>query len=217
MKKIFKGDLRIEKGDKTDYSELEEVTGFLYIHNSADLKNLKSVGSSLYIYSSISINLAKNLWVTNRKDVKKIWIVTNLCPEWLIKRVSSRNNTQYYIGNTQFDLEWFNKIRKGKLSAEEVFAIDNIEHRRVAYEMMDKSKMKELKNYKVLDESIDEKGKPVKIISFNVQNMNEDLIFYNCVDASTDREYFLQTEKKTWKKAKDASFGLENVEWLNEW
>jgi hypothetical protein len=197
--------------------QLKSVGGDLSIYSSADLKALKSVGGYLSINSKISINLAKNLWGANRKDIKKVWKVNELVPEWLIKRLSTRENTEYFIGNTKFNLEWFNKIRKDELKAEEVFAIDNVEHRRIAYQFMDKSKMKELKDYKVLDESKDEKGKPVKIISFNIQNMKEDLIFYNCFCPSTGREYFLQTKEKTWKKAKDMGFGLEDVEWVNEW
>lgn len=101
---------------------------------------------------------------------------------------------------------------------DEIFAIDNLEHRRIAYEYMDKSKMKQLKNFKILDEKIDDKGNPMKIISFNVQNMDEDLIFYNCFCPSTGREYFVQTDKKECWEAKNHSFGLEGeVEWINEW
>ena len=31
------------------------------------------------------------------------------------------------------------------------------------------------------------------------------------------KEVFIKTEKKTWKEAKSASFGLEKVEFINEW
>ena len=47
----------------------------------------------------------------------------------------------YYLNGVEFNKEWWAKISKGELSAEEIFAIDNIEHRRVAYELMDKTKM----------------------------------------------------------------------------
>jgi hypothetical protein len=123
----------------------------------------------------------------------------------------------YYLRDVKFEKEWWERISKGKMSAEEVFAIDNIEHRRIAYELMDKSKMKDLNNFKILDEQVDGKGKKMKIISFNVQNMKEDLIFYNCLDASTDREYFLQRKEKECWKAKSMLFGLEECEWRNEW
>ena len=271
--KIHKGNLEIIEGNTIDYSEVEEVTGYLFIHSNADfrapqlksvggylsvysnvdlralksvggylfihsnadlralksvggdlsiysnadLRALKSVGGDLSIHSKISINTAKNLWSANRKDIKKIWTISNKLPDWLIKRVATRGNSVFVINDTKLPFEWFEKIRKDALTAEEVFAIDNIEHRRIAYEYMDKAKMKALKNFKILDAGVDEKGKDVKIISFNVQNMKEDLIFYNCIDASTDREYFLQTKETTWKEAKDALFGMKNVEWVNEW
>jgi hypothetical protein len=216
MNKIHKGNLEIKKGDTTDYSELEEITGYLSINSNADLKELKSVGGDLYINSKISINLAKNLWGANRKRKNK-WYISNEVPEWLIKRVATKENSVFYINSVKLPFEWFEKIRKDILSPEEVFAIDNVEHRRTAYEFMDKSKMKQLKDFKMLDKGTDEKGKDVEVVSFTVQNMTEPLLFYHCVDASTDREYWLQTDKKTWKKAKARQFGLEEVEWLNEW
>jgi len=115
------------------------------------------------------------------------------------------------------DIKWINRILNDELTAEEVFAIDNVEHRRVAYEHMNKMKMKDLKDYKVLDESIDEKELPMKIVSFTVQNMKEPLIFYNCHCPSTKREYFLQTKETTCKKAKSMMWGLDEVEFVNAW
>ena len=202
-----------------DLKALKSVGGYLFISSNADLKapQLKSVGGYLCIYSKISIDTAKNLWGNNRKKNTR-WIICNLVPEWLIKMVSQRDNSEYYINNVRFPLEWFNKIRKDELSAEEVFAIDNQEHRRVAYEYMDKSKLKQLKDFETLDEQKDDKGKTMKIVSFKVQNMDEPLLFYNCVDASSDREYFVQTDEKTCWRAKNKSFGFaEDVEWVNEW
>ena len=55
---------------------------------------------------------------------------------------------RYFLHGVSFEKEWWTKIVKGKLSAEEVFAIDNLEHRRIAYEYLDKSKMKALKDYR---------------------------------------------------------------------
>jgi len=83
---------------------------------------------------------------------------------------------------------------------------------------MDKAKMKLLKDFTVLDKGTDEKGNLAKVVSFTVQNMEEPLLFYHCVCPSTKREYFVQTEKKTWKQAKAVSFGFdEEVEFVNEW
>ena len=103
------------------------------------------------------------------------------------------------------------------MTPDEIFAIDNIEHRRIAYEYMDKSKMLQLKDYKILDEQLDSKGNMMKVISFTVQNMDEPLKFYNCFCPSTGREYFIGTDKNTCVKAKAQSFGLEDVEFINEW
>ena len=237
--KIIKGNLEIKQGDTTDYSDLEEITGDLFIYSSADLKapniksvggylfiyssadlkapNLKSVGGDLFINSKISIDLAKNLWGANRKKNTK-WKVCNLVPDWLIKRVATKKDSVFKINNVELPFEWFEKIRKDKLSPGEVFAIDNVEHRRIAYEMMDKAKMKQLKDFTVLETGVDEKGKKVEIVSFTVQNMKEPLIFYHCFCPSTGREYFLQTDQKTWKLAKARQFGFnEIINFINEW
>ena len=109
------------------------------------------------------------------------------------------------------------KIVNDTMTPDEIFAIDNVEHRRIAYEFMDKSKMKSLKDFKILDEQIDSKGNSMKIISFTVQNMDEPLKFYNCICPSTGREYFLGTDEETCIAAKNKSFGLEAIEFVNEW
>jgi len=130
------------------------------------------------------------------------------------------NNSGYvYLNRVCFkDKSWVFKIVNDELSAEEVFAIDNIEHRRLAYEYMDKRKMKELEDFEIIDKGIDEKGKEVEVVSFTVQNMDEPLLFYHCIDSSTDREYYLQTDKKKWKEAKARQFGfVDEVTWVNEW
>ena len=123
----------------------------------------------------------------------------------------------YYIHGVELEKKWWDKIVNDKMKPSEIFAIDNIEHRRIAYEYMDKSKMKKLKEYKILDEQIDSKGNPMKIISFTVQNMDEPLKFYNCICPSTGREYFLGTDEDTCIEAKNASFGIEDVEFVEEW
>jgi Leucine-rich repeat (LRR) protein len=115
------------------------------------------------------------------------------------------------------DVEQINKILGDKLSAEEVFAIENIEHRRIAYQYMDKSKMKQLKDYTILDEQIDNKGNQMKIISFVVTVMQKPLKFYSCLCPSSGREYFIETNKDNCWEAKNAGFGLTEVDWVEEW
>lgn len=123
----------------------------------------------------------------------------------------------YSIDGVTFDKEWWDKIANDRMTPDEIFAIDNVEHRRIAYQYMDKAKMKSLKDFKVLDEQIDTKGNPMKVISFTVQNMDEPLKFYNCICPSTGREYFLGTDETTCVKAKNKSFGLDDCEFINEW
>ena len=123
----------------------------------------------------------------------------------------------YMLHGIRLEKEWWEKIVKDEMSPEEIFAIDNLEHRRIAYEYMDKSKMKQLKDYKILDEQVDGKGKPMKIISFNVKGIDETLKYYQCIDASTDREYFIGTDCDDCWTAKAKSFGLNNVNFIEEW
>jgi predicted SprT family Zn-dependent metalloprotease len=191
---------------------LKSVGGNLSIYSQVNLDNLKSIGGYLYINTQISDKLEKQLWKNNKKNK---WYVCELCSEWLLSR---EGNFIYRIRDVEFSKEWFNKIRKDELTAEEVFAIDNIEHRRIAYEFMDKTKMKQLKDFKILDEKIDDKGNQMKIIQFTVQEMKEPLLFYNCLCPSSKREDFIETDKSTCWIAKNASFGFnEDVEWVEEW
>ena len=57
---IHKGNLRINYGDNTDYSQLTEVTGNLSIYSHAKLKanSLTSVGGNLSIYSDAKLETA---------------------------------------------------------------------------------------------------------------------------------------------------------------
>ena len=123
----------------------------------------------------------------------------------------------YYLQGTNFDKKWWTKIVKDKMSPDTIFAINNMEHRRIAYEMMDKTKMKKLKNYKILDEQTDSQGNVMKIISFTVKNLNEPLKYLNCFCPSTRREYYLGTDKDTCWSAKMSSFGLSpEIKFTNE-
>ena len=204
------GDLYINSN--AELNNLKSVGGDLYINSNTELNNLKSVGGYLYIYSNINRKLIKRLFKYNSNHQ---WYLSNNSPEWILSQEIKK--AEYKINGFKLEKEWFDKIRKDQLSADEVFAIDNIEHRRLAYEFMDKTKMSKLKDFKVLDEQIDEKGNKMRIVSFNVQNMSEDLIFYNCFCPSTKREYYLGTNQKTCKEAKLSSFGLKEGNFINEW
>ncbi len=123
----------------------------------------------------------------------------------------------YYLNGVNFEKELWKKVTSRGVRAKDVFVIQNLEQRRAAYEIMDKTKMKALKNYTVLDEAKDDFGKPMKIISFMVDGYDKPFIYYQCVDATTEREYFMETEKMKCWEAKEASFGLRDVEWVKEW
>jgi hypothetical protein len=123
----------------------------------------------------------------------------------------------YRINNIQFNRNLFDAVRKGELSAQQVFAISNMEQRRVAYEKMDKVKMAELPDLKVLDESKDKYGLNQRIISFNIDGFDKPFLFYHCICPSTGREYYLETKQNNCASAKSKSFGLDNIEFTEEW
>jgi len=125
----------------------------------------------------------------------------------------------YCLQGIKFEEKWWKKIVGDEMTPEEVFAIDNQEHRRIAYEYMDKAKMKTLKDFKILEEVKDDGfGYPMKIISFSVKNVNEPLIFLNCHCPTSGREYFIATKETNCQKAKMTSFGLsDNDKFNDEW
>jgi hypothetical protein len=206
------GNLYIYSDTKLEAPLLTSVGGYLYINSETKLEAplLTSVGGYLYIKIK-NEKLEKQLWSKNSKNK---WYLTENSSDWLFEQ---NGNFEYKIKDVTFTREWYEKILKDKLTAEEVFAIDNIEHRRIAYEYMDKTKMKSIKDFKVLDEGTDSKGNPHKVVSFTIQNMSEPLKFYNCFCPNTMREYFLGTDKSTCSEAKNSSFGLSDVEFVNEW
>jgi hypothetical protein len=157
--------------------------------------------------------LEKRLWEICKNNK---WYINEKSSNWLINKAPK--NAIYLLNNVEFTIEWFLKIKNDELQPDEVFAIDNIEHRRIAYEFMNKIKMKSLKDYKVLDEvENDGHNYPMRIVSFTVQNMKEPLLFYNCYCPSTGREYFTGTNQITCVATKSNLFGLDNVDFIEEW
>lgn len=125
----------------------------------------------------------------------------------------------YYLRGINFEKKWWTKIVKDKMSPEEIFAIDNLEHRRIAYEYMDKTKMKKLKDFTVLDLTTDNYGNEMKVISFSVKNVPVPLKYLNVFCPSTGREYFLGTNEDKCEEAKAQSFGFKanEIEFIKEW
>ena len=204
------GGLYIYSNASLNADALKSVGGGLYIYSNASLNALKSVGGGLYIYSNASLNadalksVGGGLSIYSKIDEK-------------LERQLWENNQTYYINNIQFDKKLFTAIRLGQLSAQQVFAITNTEQRRVAYEKMDKGKMAELPNLKVLDEAKDKYGFPQRVISFTVEGFNKPFLYYRCVCPSTEREYYLETKQLTCAAAKSKSFGFDEIEFTEEW
>ena len=125
----------------------------------------------------------------------------------------------YHINGVSFDdkiLYW--KIVKKELSAKEVFDLKNTEQRRIAYELMDKKKMKDLADYKVLNSREDDgQGNPDEIIEFTIKGFDEPFRYYHCQCPTTGREYHLQTNETTCIGAKNKSFGLEEIKFISEY
>jgi hypothetical protein len=82
----------------------------------------------------------------------------------------------YKIHGVDFDTKLWKTVTSPDLTPKQVFAIENTEQRRIAYELMDKLKMKELDNYTVLEDSIDDSGNPQKIVSFNIDGFDKPFI-----------------------------------------
>ena len=124
----------------------------------------------------------------------------------------------YRISGVQFSKALFHKVRRDELTAQKVFAITNMEQRRIAYERMDKVKMKDLPYYKIIHEvADDEHGYPMKVISFTMPGYNTPFKFLNCFCPSAGREYFLETKQDDCGKAKAMSFGFEEITFDEEY
>ena len=194
-----------------------DVNGSVTLSN----KNLKKipvqfgkVGESFYCHS----NQLTSLNGAPQKVGESFYCDNNKLTS--IPQSFSKIKNLYVFPNLNWNnVEWINKILGDTLTAEEVFAIDNIEHRRVAFERMDKIKMKALKDFKVVDEQIDSKGNQMRVLSFTIQNMKTPLKFYNCICPSSKREYFIGTDKDTCLEAKAScwGFGPGEIKYINEW
>jgi hypothetical protein len=126
----------------------------------------------------------------------------------------------YFLNGVRFDdVALWKSISNGTISASEVFAIENTEQRRVAYELMDKAKMLELPGLEVIHEVDDDgQGYKMRIISFSLPGISRPFLYLNCFCPSSGREYHLETQEKDCWRAKAASFGLPaDVEWTAEY
>lgn len=217
--KTYKGNVTITKDNQAEWEEklrdITEVTGYVRAEQGATINLPKcEVTGDVIAYTPLPIDTERALWKAAHKQK---WFMSDTTSEWLLEK---EGNIEYKIGNITFDNPLFDKVRKDQLTAQEVFALANMEQRRIAYERMDKIKMKELPNLKVLHEVKDDGYKhPMHVISFNIEGYNEPFKYLNCFCATDGREYFLETKQDDCWKAKAVSFGLDadNIEWVEEW
>ena len=125
----------------------------------------------------------------------------------------------YYVHGVRFDdVNLWGIIADGSISAAQVFAIANMEQRRVAYEVMDKSKVALLDGLEITHEVADDgHGYPMRIVQFKLPEVPTPFRYLNCHCPSGGREYYLETQKDDCWEAKSASFGLDGVEWAAEY
>jgi len=124
----------------------------------------------------------------------------------------------YRIHGVEFDQKLWTKVVEG-MKPQDVFAIKNLEQRRIAYELMDKTSMKKLKGFKVLDKVDDDGyGNLMEILEFKLEKFSEPLRYLRCFCPSTKREYLVETRQTKCWAAKNSSFGLEGeIKWVKEW
>jgi len=205
------GYLYIHSNAELKADALRSVGGDLYIHSNVELKALKSVGGDLSIHSNISNKLAKSLWKNNKQ---KKWQLSDKAPEFLLKQKGK--DITYKIDEINFEKGLFDKVRKDELSAREVFELTNVEQRRIAYELMDKSKMKEL-DMSILSSKKDNYGNEMKVVEVNAEGVKKPMKYLNVICPSTKREFYIGTDEIDAEKAKAKSFGFDEVEWVKEW
>lgn len=140
---------------------------------------------------------------------------------WENKRLSSTTGPAiewadgyklYSINGVAFDEDLWKKVTNKNVKMSEIFAIENVEQRRVAYEIQNKSKMLELPDCKILDKVKDDGyGNPMKIIEFTVGGFESPFKYVNWFCPSTKREYFHEisgTDITDCFEAKNNSFRL---------
>ena len=202
----------------TEEHKKKIYSGNIYIQNKKEWVNFtkKNNGTSGSLYMSGMTGVTS---VTFPEGFKCGSLdMSDKCSEYLL--ATNRAKVVFTIENVRFDKPLFDSVRQDLLIAQEVFAITNMEQRRIAYQRMDKAKMKDLPNLKILDEvKNDGYGYSMRVISFTVEGYDKPFKFLNCFDPSTGREYFLETQEDTCWIAKNKSFGIddENFKFKKEW
>jgi|GEM_PF-6015778 len=188
--------------------------GYIYMNGCTGLTSVTFPKESGYIYMDGCIGLTS---VTFPDKVSGYIYMDEKTSEYLLSY--GHKKTIYQINNVQFDKPLFDQVRHGELSASQVFAIRDMEQRRVAYEKMDKIKMKELEGFAVIDKVEDDgKGYPMQVVQFSLPGFKEPFRYLACHCPTEGRGYFLETRETECWKAKSASFGLPaDIEWAAEY
>ena len=146
------------------------------------------------------------------------WLVGEACSDYLFAELATRKNVEYQIGYYRVPRELFDRVRSRQMTPSEVFALANMEQRRVVYSRLDKTKMAQLPSC-VLDEvSDDGYGYPMRLIEIEIEGFDGPFRYLVCRSPSTGREYWLETRQTTCRAAKAVSFGMPedftfDVEW----
>lgn len=108
--------------------------------------------------------------------------------------------------------EEFEKIVNDGYSVQELLSIENNDTRAIAYEYFNKEKFAS-EPHKILDTAIDSQWNEMKVIEFENKEIGR---FYVWICPSTKKTHYLATKESTCIRAKEASFGLSDIEWIDE-
>ena len=213
--KNVNGDVSIGTYCNASFPELETINGFLSIspHCEINLHSLKTIKKYFSTYSDCNIpnieSIGEEIFVygSNQFLEKQIydvypqgkWCITEKSSEYIIKQ--SPIAAQYSINNIDLSEDLFLRIKNNKITANEVFAIENTCVRNIAYKYMDKNKIK-LLDYEELDKE-QTNDYSMRILSFTVPNINNPLIFFEYRCLSKNYEYFGETDRKICKIAQE--------------
>ena len=109
--------------------------------------------------------------------------------------------------------EEFDKIVNDKFTVKELLSIENNDTRAIAYEYFNKEKFAS-EPHKVIDSQIDWKWNEMKVIEFDNSDIGR---FYIWICPSTKKTHYIATKESTCIKAKERSFWIQDIEWINEY
>lgn len=164
-------------------------------------------------------------WVYDMIQFENYCIVVEL-PEYYHKKNKRLHSEKWPAirfkdGYELYRLNWIKiknneemeNIVNDKYTVQELLAIANNDTRAIAYEYFNKEKFAS-ESHKILDTQIDDQWNEMKIVEFTNKNIGR---FYVGICPSTHKTHYIATKEDTCIRAKEVSFGLKNVEWINEY